>query len=238
MFCFVLILAYPGLFYLVHTGLYLIGSWVLSERAIGAALEHSGLASLTGALILILLSCDPAIYILTSAFEEPVWFDLPMPLSLGITIFVSLGIGVAFYYLEIIAARALLKLRKKNKPIAKSWLFGETKRIVRGGQKLPISLLLACILGESLLEEVLWRGYLISYAMDVLNVPGQYAVVIASLSFGMNHLAYGLANVISKTLFGVILSIMYLASGSLLPPILCHQVFNLMVFKVRIEYKS
>ncbi len=238
MFCFVFLLSYPGLFYLVHTGLYLIGGWMLSERAIGTALEYCGLASLTGALVLILVSCEPAIYILTSAFVEPIWFDLPVSLSLGITIFISLGIGVAFYYLEIIAARAWLKLRRKNKPIAKNWLFGETKRIVREGQKLPISLLLVCILGESLLEEVLWRGYLIPYATDILNIPVQYAVVIASLAFGMNHLAYGLANMISKTLFGVILSIMYLASGSLLPSILCHQVFNLMVFKIRIEYKS
>ena len=125
-----------------------------------------------------------------------------------------------------------------NKPLARQWMFGETKLIVRQGQKLPISLLLVCILGEAFLEEVLWRGYLVAYANDVLNLPVQYAVIISSFAFGMNHLVYGLANVISKTLFGIILSLMYLASGSLLPCILCHQVFNLMVFKIRIEWKS
>ena len=117
-------------------------------------------------------------------------------------------------------------------------MFGDTKRIARQGQKLPIGLLLICILGEVILEEILWRGYLVSYATNVLNIPVQYAVVISSLAFGMNHLAYGLANVISKTLFGIILSLMYLVSGSLLPCILCHQVFNLMVFKIRIEWQS
>ena len=69
-------------------------------------------------------------------------------------------------------------------------------------------------------------------------MPVQYAVVISAVAFGMNHIAYGLANVLSKTLFGVILSLLYLASDSLLPCILCHQVFNLMVFKIRIEWKS
>ena len=69
-------------------------------------------------------------------------------------------------------------------------------------------------------------------------MPVQYAVIISSFAFGMNHLAYGLANVISKTLFGIILSLMYIVSDSLLLCILCHQTFNLMVFKIRIEWKS
>ena len=219
-----------------------MGSWVLSEKTMDAALDRCDfvmpLASMMGVLVLILGLCDPAIHILTSAFEWPMWFGLPMPLSLGVTIFVSIGAGVVFYYAEIIAARAWLKLQMGNKPIAKQWMFGETKLIVRQRQKLPIGLLLICILGEALLEEILWRGYLVSYAIDVLNMPVQYAVVISSVTFGMNHLAYGLANVISKALFGVILSLMYLASDSLLPSILCHQVFNLMVFKIRIEWKS
>ena len=219
-----------------------MGSCVLSGKTMDAVLDRCDfimpLASLMGVLVLILNVCDPTIHILVSAFEWPMWFNLPVHLSLGITIFIGVGTGVAFYYAEIIAAQAWLKLRMGNRPIAKNWMFGETKRIVRQGQRLPISLLLGCILGESLLEEVLWRGYLISYATDVLNMPVQYAIVISSVAFGMNHIAYGLANMLSKTLLGVILSLMYLASGSLLPCILCHQIFNLMVFNIRIEWKS
>lgn len=242
MFCFVFILAYPGLFYAVHAGLYLIGIWVLSEKTTDATLDRYDfvvpLASLMGAVVLILSVCDPAIRILTLAFEWPIWFGLPIPLSLGITIFISVGIGMIFYYTEITGVRTWLRLRVKNNPIVKQWIFGETKRILRQRQKLPVSLLLVCILGEALLEEVLWRGYLLSYAIDVLSMPVQYAVFISSFAFGMNHIIYGLANVISKTLFGVILGLMYLASDSLFPCVLCHQVFNLMVFKIHIEWKS
>ncbi|MXX37031.1 MAG: CPBP family intramembrane metalloprotease [Gemmatimonadetes bacterium] len=125
-----------------------------------------------------------------------------------------------------------------NSPTARQWMFGETRRIVNQGQKLPIGILLGFVLSESFLEELLWRCYLISYTTDILNMPAQYAIAISSVAFGVNHIAYGLANVLSKTLFGVILSLLYLASGSLLPCILCHQVFNLMVFKIRIEWKS
>ena len=242
MFCFVFVLAYPGISYVMYSGLYLIGNWMLSKKILDAALDRYdfviSLASLIGALVLILSLCDSAISILEVAFEWPVWFDLSMPLSLGITIFIAIGVGVAFYYMEIIAVQTWLKLRMGDKLTAKRWMFGETKCIVRQGQKLPIGLLSGCVLSESLLEEILWRGYLISYANDVLSMSVQYAVVISSLAFGMNHTVYGLANVVSKTLFGVILSLMYLVSESLLPCILCHQVFNLMVFKIRVEWRS
>ena len=242
MFCFIFVLAYPGLFYLVHSGLYLMGSWVLPKKRLDAALDRYDfvipLASLMGALILILNVCDSTISILVADFEWPMWFGLPMSLSLGVTILIGVSVGVAFYYAEITTVQMWLRLRMENRPTAKNWMFGETKRIVKQGQRLPISLLLGCILGESLLEEVLWRGYLLSYATDILNMPVQYAIAISSIAFGMYHLAYGLANVVSKTLFGAILSFMYFASDSLLPCILCHQIFNLMVFKIRIEWKS
>ena len=242
MFCLVFVLAYPGILYAVYTGLYLMSSLVLSKKMLNATSDRYDfivpLASLVGVLALILSMCDSAIHILISAFEWPIWFDLPIYLSLGIVIFISVSVGVTFYYAEIIISQTWLKLRIGNNPTARHWMFGETRRIVSQGQRLPTGMLLGSILGESLLEEVLWRGYLLSYANDVLNMPVQYAIVISSVAFGMNHIAYGLANVLSKTLFGVILSLLYLASDSLLPCILCHQVFNLMVFKIRIEWKS
>ena len=242
MFCFVFVLAYPGVLYAVYTGLYLMSSSVLSKKMLNATLDRYDfivpLVSLVGVLALILSMCDSAIHILISAFEWPIWFDLPIYLSLGIVIFISVSVGVTFYYAESIISQTWLKLRIGNNSTARHWMFGETRRIVSQGQRLPTGMLLGSILGESLLEEVLWRGYLLSYTNDVLNMPVQYAIVISSVAFGMNHIAYGLANVLSKTLFGVILSLLYLASDSLLPCILCHQVFNLMIFKIRIEWKS
>ena len=242
MFCFIFLLVYPSTLYIVYTGLYLMSSWILSKKTIDATLDRYDfvvpLVSMLCALILILSLCSPASRILRAAFVWPMWTGLSTYISLGFATIISIVIGVSFYYIETTAARAWLKLRMGNKPIVKHWMFGETKRIVRQGQKLPIGLLLACIFSEVILEEILWRGYLVSYATDILNIPVQYSIIIASFAFGMNHLSYGLANVISKTLFGVILSIIYLAFDSLLPSILCHQVFNLMVFKIRIEWKS
>ena len=242
MFCLVFVLAYPGILYAVYTCLYLMSSSAFFEKMLNAKLDRYDfivpLVSLVAVLALILSICDSTIHILASAFEWPIWFDLPIYLSLGIAIFIGVSVGVTFYFFEIIISQAWLKLRMGNNPTARQWMFGETRRIVNQGQRLPIGILLGYVLSESFLEEVLWRCYLISYTTDILNMPAQYAIAISSIAFGMNHIAYGLANVLSKTLFGAILSILYLASDSLLPCILCHQVFNLMVFKIRIEWKS
>ena len=196
------------------------------------------LAFLIGMLVLILSVCDSDIHLLTSALAWPAWFSFSTFLSLSFTILVGVGAGMTWYYTEIMAVRGWLRLQTRNKPIAEARIFGETRHTVRQGQKLPISLLLVCLLSIALLEEVLWRGYLIVYATDILNLSPQHAIVISSFAFGMNHLSYGLANVISKTLFGGILSLLFLFSESLFPSILCHQVFNLMVFNYRIERKS
>ena len=81
MFCFVFVLAYPGILYAVYTGLYLMSSLVSSRKMLNATLDRYDfivpLVSLVGVLILILSMCDSAIQILISAFEWPIWFDLP-----------------------------------------------------------------------------------------------------------------------------------------------------------------
>ena len=239
MFCFVLILAYPGFSHAIHTGLERIGRQVLTKKMMDTLLGRydfvMSLAFLMGTLLLILSVCDSAIHLLMATLSWPAWFSFPTFLSLGFTIFVGVGIGVTWYYTEILVVRGWLKLQTRNEPVAKAWIFGETRRVVRQAQKLPTGLLLGCLLGIAMLEELLWRGYLITYATDVLNLSAQHAVIISSFAFGMNHTGYGLANIISKTLFGGILSLLYLASDSLFPSILCHQIFNLMVFNFRIE---
>ena len=74
--------------------------------------------SLMGVLILILSLCTPAIRILTSAFEWPrVVRSLNVLLARDYDFF-SIGIGVAFI-MKIIVARAWLKLRMGNKPLAR-----------------------------------------------------------------------------------------------------------------------
>lgn len=239
MFCFILLLIYSGLVQVLHRGLSVIGSQILFKKTLNTSMRTYGpilsLVFLIGTLVLILSVCDSTIRLLVPTLAWPVWFGFSPSLSLGFTIFAGVIAGVAWYYTEIIAARGWLKLHKKKE--TGLWAFGETRSIVRQAQKLPAGLLMGITLGIALLEELLWRGYMVTYATDILNLSAQHAIMISSFAFGMNHLGYGLANLFSKTLFGGFLSLMFLVSDSLFSSILCHQVFNLMVFKFRIEWK-
>lgn len=74
-------------------------------------------------------------------------------------------------------------------------------------------------------EEVLFRGYL----MQVLDsyVPTYGAVFIASILFGLPHIYQGPVHVIRTAVIGVIMALAYLATGSLLVPILLHIVLDM-----------
>ncbi|MDA8622210.1 CPBP family intramembrane metalloprotease, partial [Psychrosphaera sp.] len=69
-------------------------------------------------------------------------------------------------------------------------------------------------------EEVLFRGYL----MHALGsyVPTYSAVFIASILFGLPHIYQGPAHVIRTAVLGLIMALVYLATESLLVPILLH----------------
>lgn len=242
MFCFVFILAYPGFFQVAYTFLYLTGNWIIPQKTLETKLSQYNfivsLAFLIVALIVILSVCPLSNCILASGFAWPQWFGLPRFLSLIFTVLAGIIVGVTFYYAEASTAPWWLKLWRSNEPTVKLWIFGQTRRIVTDTQRLPAGFLLVIIASKAMLEEILWRGYLVVYAKDVLDLPALHAVVISSFAFGINHFGFGLANILSKTLLGGILCMMYLISGSLIPSILCHQVFNLMVFKFRIEWEK
>jgi len=69
-------------------------------------------------------------------------------------------------------------------------------------------------------EEILYRGFLISYAAAL--VPKAAAVLVASLLFGMGHAYQGSRGVLQTGLVGVGLAVLYLVSGSLWVPMAVH----------------
>lgn len=75
-------------------------------------------------------------------------------------------------------------------------------------------------------EELVFRAYLLW--LLPLFVPTGWAVVLASLLFGFQHAYQGLAGVVRTGLLGGVLCGIYLASGSLLLPILAHVLIDLL----------
>jgi len=74
-------------------------------------------------------------------------------------------------------------------------------------------------------EELLFRGFLLAYLAAFVGVWP--AVVLSSLAFGMGHLYQGGPGSVLKTgIIGLVLAILYVASGQLWAPILLHVVID------------
>jgi len=75
-----------------------------------------------------------------------------------------------------------------------------------------------------ILEEMFFRGLLLPALVKWLGRPG-WAVIVSGVLFGLIH-APVQASVAPLTIFGLILAVAYLRSGTLALPILIHGLFN------------
>lgn len=81
--------------------------------------------------------------------------------------------------------------------------------------------------GEELFYRMIWCGVLAS-----MSVPLGWALVISSIAYGVNHLAFGPISAMSKTITGVLYGSLYLFGGSIWPSIIMHVLQNLTLFAV------
>ena len=145
--------------------------------------------------------------------------------------------GAALYHIERRAWRALdpAPAPAFSAKVDRRYLTdGKTTETVRNLQALPVPLLLGLITFIVVVEEVLWRGYLIGYAEDVLGVPRAVALAASALAFGINHLYFGLRNAGAKVVEGAVWGLLFVFGG-LLAPVLSHLTFNLLALNVRVE---
>ena len=71
-------------------------------------------------------------------------------------------------------------------------------------------------------EELIFRGYLLNLAAEVMPVGG--AVALQALLFGLSHFKQGLPGVLQNTIIGLIWGILVVVYNSLLVSIVAHFV--------------
>jgi membrane protease YdiL (CAAX protease family) len=77
-------------------------------------------------------------------------------------------------------------------------------------------------------EEALYRGFLIRYLHDdAPGLPLLLALAAASLAFGLAHVYQGAPAILRTGLAGVALGLAFLLTGSLIPAIVLHVLFDL-----------
>jgi uncharacterized protein len=75
-------------------------------------------------------------------------------------------------------------------------------------------------------EEVVFRGWLLSTLHGPLRLNGTLLVLVAAVIFGLAHIYQRITGVLLATLAGILFCALYVATGSLLVPILLHAVVD------------
>lgn len=88
-------------------------------------------------------------------------------------------------------------------------------------------------LTAGIVEETLWRGFLIWYLSQF--VPVWSAATISAVGFGVAHGYQGLGNVPKITLVGAVFSGLYVLTGSLWLPMILHSVVDLLQGRLAYE---
>lgn len=110
--------------------------------------------------------------------------------------------------------------------------FGKADLLVpRNGNELGRFYGLALTAG--IVEEVLWRGFLIWYLAYFM--PLWAAALLSTVGFGLAHSYQGIANVPKITLVGAIFTGIYLLTGSLWIPMILHTVVDVVQGKLGYE---
>ncbi|MDQ6713090.1 MAG: CPBP family intramembrane metalloprotease [Candidatus Dormibacteraeota bacterium] len=140
---------------------------------------------------------------------------------------VAIVIGGALFVLEKVVATALDRAGPHLPALVGAALDGRTSEMAEIGLSAWAWTLYA--IGFVLGEEWLWRGFLLMQLPARFGWSAALALVVSSVAFGSNHYIFGARNVLLKSIEGFVWGALFLASGTILVPILSHFAFALLV---------
>lgn len=167
-----------------------------------------------------LLAAALAVWALSGRGWEALGFglDLDFNFLLG-ALLTLLGIAVLVLQLKSVAAaddRAIERIAGR---------FGNLEMLLpRSRQELSRFYLLSLTAG--VVEEILWRGFLLWYLLQYL--PLWLAGVVCTLAFGIAHAYQGSRQLPAVTLVGAAFVVLYLLTGSVWLPIVLHAAIDML----------
>lgn len=152
------------------------------------------------------------------------WGVLGFNLELDVRFLIAAALTVAGIGFFIAQLRQVATAPQKDLRRAKA-AFGNLFLLVpRNGSELARFNFLSVSAG--IVEETLWRGYLIWYLSQIM--PVWVAAVISAVGFGIAHGYQGLANVPRITLVGALFTGLFVLTGSLWLPMILHSAVDLL----------
>jgi hypothetical protein len=151
----------------------------------------------------------------TVALFAAVMLEIPKLLPGGLPALAGLTcVGIALGFAALLANRAIVRAMTPSRQL---W----TRPKIRT-TTLPLRALTA------ILEEVLYRGYLVVLCQDIPNILLSKAALVSTiLAFALAHIYAGLPNALAKLPLGIMALASVLTFDALLPAIAAHLVFNI-----------
>jgi membrane protease YdiL (CAAX protease family) len=133
---------------------------------------------------------------------------------------VAIAIGLLGYQVWAVTgdAKARAQLRKQIADTGGSELMPATPGELR-------RFLLLGILGGGVCEEIVFRGYLLSYFEELISLP--VAVVLSSLIFGLWHAYQGVAGSVRTGVLGLVFAGITLLAGTFWPAVVLHAAVDI-----------
>jgi len=139
------------------------------------------------------------------------------------------GPSTALWLLIILAAAAaltgLLRLIRRRTGSTES---ADVRHLLPRTRRERLLFCLVVIPTAGIAEEILFRGLAISRLAHLLNGAVWPAALLAALAFALGHLYQDGVGVARAGLLGLVLSLPYVVSGSILPSILAHMIYDLL----------
>ena len=137
----------------------------------------------------------------------------------------SIGLGVLF------GAALAWGIANFVRPLVEGWLGkGVTVAGLEGvaGNPLVFAITLALALGSAVIEELIFRGYVIGWGAQIFGRGfAPFLMLLSSLVFGYAHMDYGPSGAFVTGFAGLMLGTLYLLYGRrVLPCIAAHMTFN------------
>jgi membrane protease YdiL (CAAX protease family) len=137
----------------------------------------------------------------------------------------AIGYLLGAYYLlvSLVAATRIRRLMRRGQVIAQrqrvAFMVPRTRRERWWAVALAVT--------AGVTEETLFRGSLLAVGTKVYHLPAGPVVVAALVLFAVSHLYQGWRGVLGSALIGAVFTAIFVASGSLLPAIVTHAVYDL-----------
>lgn len=138
--------------------------------------------------------------------------------------------ALAGMVLGLVAAPLISRFSKNkgNRPV----LVGDIAALVpRASRERAWYALVALSAGVG--EELIFRGFLMRLLADA-GLDGVLLVAVAAVIFGLAHVYQGAAGVLVTTLLGAFFGVLYVATGSLVLPMVVHILMDLRLLAVKV----